>query len=248
MQPGTYGLTEVDAVGSGGIDIDLRSRENELFNDWKRDRDYPSFVIDGAPRPDVFEDSPAKTVIVLKDINVDKFEGEFDLRKELEVNPGSFWREKVSPWCAGISNISKDLSWSELEDIPVRDSLAPFAFIQLKKTAGKGSVDAKTIREFARKDADWIRQQLGIYEPKVIICAGKPVGKEVARILTDSPGSDWPRTHRGIPYLELNFYGDRLTYLIDYAHPSARISKHILCYPLLDAYRELMNQASENPD
>jgi hypothetical protein len=212
----------------------IRESEDELFCKWKIK--YGSFVIDGAPHPDAFLASPVKTVIVLKDINAPDEQGEFPLRRQLENDPHRWWRT-VANWCAAISHLPKVLSWSDLQSIPIKQSLEPFAFMQLKKSAGSGLVSERTLIDFARSDADEIRAQLSIYRPEVIVCCG------VGHILADAlGGAHWCHTERGVRYMELTLYGNQPTYLIDYMHPSARAMKNIVCYGLLDAFREIVGK------
>jgi phenylpropionate dioxygenase-like ring-hydroxylating dioxygenase large terminal subunit len=177
----------------------------------------------------------------LKDINASDVHGEFDLRLQLETGPHSWWRT-VANWCAAISHLPKNLSWSELQTIPTKQCLEPFAFMQLKKSAGSGYVSNKTLIDCARSDADEIRAQLSIYQPNVIVCCG--VGQILADVLGSAP---WRQTERGVRYMELTLFDNQPTYLIDYMHPSARAMKNVVCYGLLDAYQEVVGRL-EHPD
>jgi len=209
----------------------IRESEDELFLKWKNK--YASFVIDGAPHPDAFLASPVKTVIVLKDINAPDAQGVFDLRDQLEKDPHRWWRT-VANWCGAISNFPDAVSWSDLQNIPIQQSLKPFAFMQLKKSAGGGLVINRSLIDCARSDSDEIRAQLSIYRPELIICCG--VGQILADVLG---GVVWHHTERGVRFLELRLYGNQITYMLDYMHPSARAMKNVICFGLLDAYGEI---------
>lgn len=218
--------------------MDIRSKEKDLFERWKKNYPTRTFVIDGAPFPDSFKDSKARCLIVLKDVNLDSkdpYTEEFPLRDQLADEPHPWWRT-VANWCAGISGIheGKNLTWDELESCDIRDSLKPFAFMQLKKTTGGGSVGANALANHARDDKDQILEQIHIYRPAAIICCG--VGNLVNAILGNS---GWSKTKRGVEYARTEIDGQR-TVVIDYMHPSARCAKNIVCYGILDAYREIV--------
>lgn len=218
--------------------MNIRLKEDQLFATWKKKYPNETFVIDGAPGPESFESSPSRCLIILKDANFDpqeKPEETFDLRKQLLEDPHGWWRT-IANWCAGISHIHerKNLTWLELEQEDIKHSLQPFAFMQLKKTVGGGSVDAKVIEDHVERDETEIKKQIDIYQPKAIICCG--VGAEMVRVLNSSK---WQHTRTGVQYATVDLYGQQ-TFLIDYMHPSARAAKNIVCFGLLDAYREIV--------
>jgi len=212
----------------------IREEEDALFTRWSTR--YDSFVIDGAPNPEAFEASSIRTLIVLKDINAPEDRGKFDQRNQLATDPHPWWRT-VATWCAALSQHAKDIPWSTLRGAPIKDSLASFAFIQLKKTPGGGSVSSGVLAEFARRDANEILTQIIIYKPDVIVCGG------VGRLLYDVLGGrePWKCTARGVDYARLQLPNAQSPILIDYMHPSARARSNVICYGLLDAYREIVS-------
>jgi hypothetical protein len=219
------------------IPYPIREREDELFREWKLSRQYECFVFDGAPNPSAYLASTVKTVVMLKDPNALDARDPFDLREELATEPNIWWRT-VASWCAGMTNLSSSpsLRWSDLERLPIKESLAPFAFMQMKKCTGGGSVTPATLIKYARQDADNIRAQLRIYQPDVIVGCG--TGRILAEVLE---GCEWRETEKGVWYAALSLDGHRPTYLIHYMHPSAYGTwKNVVCYGLLDAYREVV--------
>jgi hypothetical protein len=219
--------------------MEIGQREDELFRGWRHSRKYDSFVIDGAPCPSAFLSSRVRTVIILKDINAPDVHGDFDLRRQLATDPDRWWRT-VANWCAAMSPLcsSKPIPWSNLNQLSIKECLEPFAFIQLKKTAGGGSVSMDTLREYARSDAEKIQEQLRIYQPEVIVCCG--VGDILKTDVLN--GAPWEQTDRGIRYSKLTLFDNPPTFLIDYMHPSVRAWKSVVCYGLLDAYRDVVGR------
>lgn len=229
--------------------------ENEV-----KEREGYTFVKDGAPCPDSFKKSPSKCLFILKDANFDpeeKKEMFFDLRSQLaggetEKEPHLWW-ETIAMWCAGITQIHTDNtklpSWVELnekvfdkDDLArrkkIKDCLKPFAFMQLKKPVGTGSISNNELFKFARKFAKNIKEQIEIYTPEMIVCCGN--GKIVAEVLGHAK-TPWKETSRGVQYLHLES-NDQPLLLVNYTHPSARVAKNIVCYGLLEAYRELLDK------
>jgi len=175
-------------------------------------------------------------VIVLKDVNAPDSPGEFNLRMQLETDPHPWW-STVANWCAAMSACPETPRWSDLGQVAAKDCLERFAFMQVKKSVGAGSVREDTLIDFARRDADMIREQLRIYRPHVIVGCG--IGKILASILE---GTKWRQTQRGVWYVECTLDVNLPTsYLIDYMHPSARAMKSVVCFGLLDAYREIID-------
>jgi len=220
--------------------VNIRNTEDDVFNRWRRKDE--SFVVDGAPNPTAFIASRVKTVIVLKEVNAPKLRGDFDLRHQLENDPDSWWRT-VANWCAALSHFEEAQPWAKLQALPIKACLAPFVFMQLKKSVGGGLSDFDTILKYALRDAKEIREQLSIYRPDVIVCAG--VGQILASVLG---GTVWHHTERGTRFGEVSLHNDRPTYLIDYMHPSARAMKNIVCFGLLDAYREVVKKLASPKD
>lgn len=228
--------------------MDILAKEEKLFAAWKQKyaEIYPNetFVVDGAPCPASYESSPAKCLIVLKDANFapqtipDKT---FDLRRQLaSEEPHSWWR-RISNWCTGISRIHENLSWCEFQHDDadknrIRQSLKPFAFMQLKKTVGGASISDKNLWAHAKRDETEIRIQIDIYQPTVIICCGSAVWSSLVAMFRNPESK---QTRNGVQYAAMDVNGKR-TFLINYMHPSVRASENIICYGILDAYREIV--------
>lgn len=220
-------------------------RENELFERWREGS--AGFVFDGVPNPYVFESSPVRTLFILKEVNIPDLDVVFDQRLQLATEPDPWWH-KMGSWCAAISakqDITpdwKDLEYYSNDELIANDELinrlAPFAFMQLNKTGGGGSSEDQKLRDSAEKNHQRIIDQIGIYQPDVIIGCG------TGDILFDlfnslGPSSKKIQTSRGVYYSDHKLSDRKVSTLIHFSHPSARVPRNLLCYGLLDAYREV---------
>lgn len=173
---------------------------------------------------------------MLKDVNAPDCKDVFDLRKQLRDNPHPWW-QKVARWCVGMTSYDEDLGWDTIEtrSLDIGECLKPFAFMQAKKRPGGGSLDHETLWAAVENDRDFIKRQIDIYSPCVIVCGG--VGHVIAEIIYGVPESGWEQTRRGIYFAHIP---EGNSIILSYLHPAARASASLLCFGLIDAYREVV--------
>lgn len=145
----------------------LRRAEEELFREWKGK--YELFVPDGLVDPLAYASSPLKITFVLKEVND---EGASDLTDFLRE--GAVWTtwNNVARWSAGLLF---NKTFDEVKDLNGDDRkhhLAPLSVLNLKKTPGGSTSDPAELDAFAKEDSAFIRRQLAIYKPDMIICCG----------------------------------------------------------------------------
>ena len=223
-------------------------KEDELFDSWKEGS--AGFVIDGVPNPLAFDSSPTRALFILKEVNIPDLSKDFDLRLQLATEPHPWWR-KMGSWCAAISAKQDDTpDWKDLESYSDDDTmandelikrLAPFAFMQLNKTGGGGTSEDEQLRGSAEANQKYILDQIGIYQPDIIIGCGTG---DILFNLFNSLGkvAEAKLTSRGVYYSDHKLSDKKVTTLIHFSHPSARVPRNLLCYGLLDAYREVCSQ------
>ena len=214
--------------------MSLTERENELFERWKqrcREHGEMQFVRDGAVDPDKFEKCPLRIVFVLKEPYADK---SFDLRKRLcerDLYP------TMVRWVEGILDLPRLKPWSELNGPPDekrRDRAArQIVFMNVKKKGGGPNANWKEIREAMRRDCDFIREQLSLYEPDAVVLCGSVIGDGLGDLYSISD-DDWTRTRRGIKHCSVNGASH-----VQYCHPRAQFPAHMKHYGLIDAMHEL---------
>ena len=213
----------------------LNAREDALFEEWKRLLAHPSeaFVPDGAVCAETYESTWPRIVFLLKEVN-DPGGGDWDLRDFLRG--GGRWQtwNNVTRWTEGILALPEIRPWRDLEYIDENariHALKKIAAVNIKKTPGGGAADVDGLRAFARANREFLRRQLDLYRPDVIVGCGSDVS---AVLFEDLNGDiEWHRSVRGTRYAALG----SATYF-DYYHPAARVSASLLHYGLIDSVRE----------
>lgn len=204
----------------------IRSREDCLFEEWRKSYAQGAFVIDGCPNPEKYLASDHRIVFVLKDANLgNKFEGLlYDQRNELEFHPHRWWRT-IGLWCSAIRY---NRSWADhcdsvTDQSSIACALSDFAIIQLKKIGGVGAISNQSLTDTVLKDREMIRRQISIYEPNVVVACGN--GNELIKAFSPDELLRG-ETHYGVGYWNVSAF-DQNFIIIDYCHPSARVGTKI---------------------
>lgn len=234
-------------------DMGIREKEDKLFNNWMNSKKRYPFIMDGVVFPEKYLSAKTQIVFILKDANLkisaeDRKNGNFnesfhDQRITLGTNPGKWWK-KLRNWCVPISQ--PGVTWDQVLSSDIKESLSSFAFMQLKKNAGGGSVSSKELWKVAESDSLEIIEQLSIYKPNIIIGCG--VGEIVYRAVFQG-GEKMKVTGNGVGYWNVKIGEDgKEAVLINYSHPSARYGKKlesVVAYGLAAAVSSL--SAGSNP-
>ncbi|HWO58306.1 MAG TPA: hypothetical protein VNN55_12140 [bacterium] len=183
--------------------------------------------------------SSPRLLFLLKEAN-DREGGLRDLCQEViaRADRKQTW-ENVARWTLGLRNLSRDLQWSEIEDLSAdvrRTALLSIAAMNLKKSPGGYTTDPDAFATAVRTHAVRIARQFHIYEPDVAICCGSLVAWGIKIALDKSLLEQWSQTRRGIPYVE--YAPGR--FIVSYVHPEARVADSLKYYGLVDACRELL--------
>lgn len=208
---------------------DICKREDDLFRRWRQKR--PNLVRDGAISELAYTGSSPRVVLVLKEVNSEY--GGWDLRQELVLDPKWQTWNAVTRWMRGIRQLHRSLTWPEIEAKPDATervgALRSICVVNLKKEAGGPEASRASVARFAREDADFLREQLALYDPDVIICGG--VGPLVNELMNLGP---WARTSKGLEFVRRG-----KTDILNFYHPQARYPLEMLYFSLIDGLREL---------
>ena len=226
--------------------MSTKEKEDALFTRWKQYVQQSSdsfFVTDGIVNEDTWNQAPLKVMYFLKEVN--GADTEWDERDYLlNYNSKEEYRKTHSPtintllrWQYGIT-CGKEHNWQSVEkamqDENLQlDLLSQIALVNIKKTAGGGTVNWNNFDKYIKipKNINFLREQLALYSPDVIIC-GKTAW--YMSILKGWKDFDWKETQRGIRYIKENE-----TVYIDFVHPEVRAPKNIIYYALIDTFKEL---------
>lgn len=213
--------------------MEIVVRERSLFEKWSQT--CPDLVCDGVVDGQAYLKADPQVLLVLKEVN-DKNGGGWDLRKFIRNGArGQTWNN-VTRWMTGIRNLDRDLPWSEVKKVGVtdrREKLRSLCVMNLKKSPGGTSSNAKEIHAAALKYRSLINSQFNLYNPDLVICGG--TAKTFSTVINYGRDLDWKRTRRGVRYCE-PVPGQ---HIVDYFHPQARYRASMLYYCLVDAVREI---------
>lgn len=219
--------------------IALRALEDALFVRWSaQGQDFnPDGLIDEAE----YTKAGVKLLFLMKEVNDPRKtigQDTVDLRIFLREAPRPQTWNSVALWAEGIHELAvsgQAASWNPVVDRQRRAlALRKIAVVNLKKSAGTHTTEAKSLGAAARRDAALLREQLALYGADLTICCGSAVTTAVrANKLLDL---GQPKiTTRGVRYFAAGRHG----FMIDFSHPEARVSPNLLLYGLLDAVAEI---------
>lgn len=206
----------------------MTDRERKLFEEWRLE--CPGLIPDGLVDEEQYSSSPRKLLFLMKEVNG---AGVKDLRDFLRGGGRPATWDNIARWVQGLHNLDREYNWAELErdnDARRLEMLKKICVVNVKKVPGGHTSEARQIHTAGKESAEWLRQQVSIYQPELVICCGteRDYSEIIGRRL------DWHMTSRGILYLREQ---DRV--VISYAHPEARVRDCLLYYGLVDAVKEL---------
>ena len=130
-----------------------------------------------------------------------------------------------------------DIDFDTVEDLDKYDRkkyLAPISVINLKKTPGKTTSNDSEIDKFAKDDREFIKNQVEIYRPDLIICGG--TGYIFIKNILNLDTSSWTYVSDYLSYL---IYND--TIIVKTYHPAFRKSKKDLFENIVSPIRDILN-------
>lgn len=221
--------------------MSIREAEETLFDEWSRDRKW--FTRDGVICESQYLKASPRILFILKEPN-DKKKTFKDLRAFLQEGGRSQTWDSIARWIKGIY-WGMGLSWNDLAvDNMGHDERNNFRIEQLqkvvamnlKKEPGVEVTDNKELTRHALADGDFLKRQIALYEPELIICCGPMVGHLASEIFWPDRTKDWKETSWGVEYLQVT----NRQVAISYHHPAARAAPNALCQTLMGAVREVL--------
>ena len=218
----------------------IREQENKLFERWKNNCE--NFIPDGVVAETMWNTATRKILFLLREVN--DCPAGFDERDYLKYYFDPEHKYMHSPtidnlilWAYGIQALPNFISWSEAEkNAYASNILESVALVNIKKTSGGGTVDWDNFDKYfsAASNREYIKEQLQIYKPDIVICGG--TAYYLSCLYPDKFNeANWKITSRGIRYIK-----NKNTVYIDYKHLNIRAPRNIMYYALMDTINEII--------
>lgn len=194
---------------------------NELFSEW-RDAlgvEADRFIADGIIHEPTYMAAPIKLLFLGKEPH-DKADGGWDFRKEWPKDPAWKHAQQIKRWSYGMLNGFP--AWEEAS-APPENTLLKVATMNVKKTGGGASSVYEEIEHHAIHHQEFIRRQVGIIAPDIIVGGLRGYGLW-SILLGDKPAVN---TVEGIGVFRWG-----AAKVIDFYHPS-NYYPHSMSYALL---------------
>jgi hypothetical protein len=218
---------------------DVFNQETQLFYDWRKST--PNLSEDGIIDPESYLNTEVKILFLLKEVNS---KDGFNLREYVREGGRTQTWDNIARWTCGIHNWKKDFNWDEIEPINIKTRKEWLRFIgvmNIKKTPGGHTSNAKSLWEDSSKDKEFLDRQFKLYynnpqlKPDFIIACGTQTSNFFHTLIPFAQDKLWMHTTRGVQYYEY----EKGKFFIKYAHPEARVADNLLYYGLIDAVKEL---------
>lgn len=203
------------------------------------------FIKDGIINISYWKKAHEKILFLLKEVNMAPgswsdsrpFEVQRDFRKTADEAP---WKE-VGQWAYGILNRKKQKSFDEANtESNYSKAYRSVAIVNLKKIAGGNRSNSHVIRKYAIQDAEFLRKQVDLIVPKIIVCCGKNLIFNIAKTIFPDAREAKLIFEKSI-FIPGKLFKGKKYFWVDYVHPVMRRGKQ------KDKYASLMNIVSRIP-
>jgi hypothetical protein len=216
----------------------ITEKENELFNRWKNEMAL-SFNADGIINLKIWGKTSPKIMFVLKETNALKG----DLRHFLASGGSDTYYRTWNNVVRWTEVVLCDTYSEHIDDERRTKILSHVCAVNLKKECGGAKSKKSEIQFAARRDSEFIKEQMSLYLPDLVItCGFGLVGDTLRDIIYNEKNSEWKHDINELYYyksVEIN--KNKPIYVISMPHPN-RASKTKWCEQL----RELYNHLSGN--
>lgn len=201
---------------------DFETMENEFLEKWSEKYKDKSFLKDGVVDPKIYFKESNKVLFILKEANWT--DGRDDMKKYLK-DPnlrGNWWKtwNNIARWTIALldgGEYPKYISREQRANI-----LSRIAFINLKKEGGGSHADSTKIADAAKRDSEYIKQQIEMYYPDIIICCGTS-GESNSTILRNYVFKDctteWQKLNNSVYYYLYENKRGKQVPVISFTHP-----------------------------
>ncbi len=190
---------------------------DNLFMNWESliKTEHGKFIRDGIIDEQLFEKHGNKKLLVIaKEPNYQGTEA-WDFRDWWKDELNYSFSYRIAEWAFGIENNFPIYSSIWTGNNNGLNAIRKIAFMNIKKTRGKGRSDYCVLQEHLEKDWNFIRNQIEIIQPKImILCLS---WRELRDSLFPELRNKWVESGYDIPISSILDCK-----IIDFYHPSAR--------------------------
>ena len=208
--------------------LNLEQMQADLFERWKSEKGYTLFISDGIFDTKTWQSQALKVLYVLKEANWEGGCPEKGLCNYLlsEESP-TYWKtwNNIARWSKALLE-GGDYP-SEVTKQDKTKWMKRIAFLNLKKIGGGSVAVNQEIESFAISDKQYIKEQIELCDPDIIICCGRGNGKNADllyyKVFEGVGCSEWKQTPNKYNYFDLKLPNSVKTIpVISFYHPQMR--------------------------
>lgn len=221
----------------------INTQLNTLFEDWKqamlRNGDK-GFCYDGLINRNGQEDTQwqsarRRILFLLKEQNDNDGEDVREWTGSINgISPNGNFFNRLSAWLYGLTNLTTS-SYPPMEDAfnPINQMKAlseyPYAYVNVKKQTGTAVADDNIVYDHAVRYASFLRKELDILSPTIIVCGGEIVFRIAREVI-----------YNKVDFKEVNdwvYYSSELGLtLINSYHPAAHKSNEVMYEGMMESF------------
>ena len=210
--------------------MSIKEKEQALFSAWKAKQGYKYFISDGVFNEEELDKQDYRILFVLKEANWENATADL-CELLLSEKSSGYWKtwNNIARWTKAILEGGDYPRYVSKSDKTYW--LKKIIAMNLKKVGGDEHAEDETIYSFAQNDRVYLKQQIELYNPDIIICCGRGTGKN-ADILHDvvfekDEVSDWQE-----PILKYNYFLAKVNNkenvpVVSFYHPQMRGSHQL---------------------
>ncbi len=160
-------------------DIEKCTTLEDLFNKWKTKEGNEFFCRDGFINKETYEEQVNKVLFIAKESNVSK-----------GTDNDFFWLQSVANGKSDSKILSRRISimtnayYNNFSCVNKSlDNLQKIAYMNINKSGGSSRTNATKLWEYANNHKDYIKKEIEIINPNLIVCCGKLVYEIISDIL-----------------------------------------------------------------
>ena len=204
----------------------IKEKEKELFARWQAERGYKYFISDGIIDEVEWNKQNYKILFVLKEANWENSNADL-CEFLLSECSSSYWKtwNNVARWTKALIEKGEYPRYVSKSDKSYW--LRKIAVMNLKKVGGDAVAEDETIKSYSTTDRTYLKEQIELYKPDIIICCGRGVGKNadiLHDIVFESPQvSEWlkPITENKYNYFVVAIDNKQVP-VVSFYHPQMR--------------------------